>query len=208
MHALVINFNATFLFHSLLLVVNSSMKYQIYTKCIVLWDPELKFSSSWSFFNTCVKYMYWYDKTRSIIQRTSLNAIGTSLTSFNAIGTSLELFRQAEKPLGPLRQVEKKLSQLERKDRAMFRLLSTVSLKTNARLPNTKQACLNFNVLRSQGLALQLSHPHVYVNNSILQWIICLWNMYALHFFHENLLENVECLIYRMHMYKSHVCRN
>lgn len=108
MHALVINFNATFLFHSLLLVVNSSMKYQIYTKCIVLWDPELKFSSSWSFFNTCVKYMYWYDKTRSIIQRTSLNAIGTSLTSFNAIGTSLELFRQAEKPLGPLRQVEKK----------------------------------------------------------------------------------------------------
>lgn len=113
--------------------------------------------------------MYWYDKTRSIIQRTSLNAIGTSLTSFNAIETSLELFRQAEKPLGPLRQVEKKLSQLERKDRAMFRLLSTVSLKTNARLPNTKQACLNSNVLRSQGLALQLSHPHVYVNNSILQ---------------------------------------
>lgn len=149
MHALVINFNATFLFRSLLLVVNSSMKYQIYTKCIVLWYTELKFSSSWSFFNTCVKYMYWYDKTRSIIQRTSFKAIETSLPSFNAIGTSLRLFRQAEKPLRPLRQVEKKLAQLERKDRAMFRLLSTVSIKTNARLPNTKQACLNSIVILS-----------------------------------------------------------
>lgn len=69
MHALAINFNATFLFRSLLLVVNSSMKYQIYTKCIVLWYTELKFSSSWSFFETCVKYMYWYYKTLSIIQR-------------------------------------------------------------------------------------------------------------------------------------------
>lgn len=103
---------------------------------------------------------------------------------------------------------KKKLSQLDRKDRAMFRLLSTVSLKTNARLPNTKQACLNSNVLRSQGLALQLSHLLVHVNDSILQWIICLWNIYTMHFFHENLQENVECLIYRIHMYKSHVCRN
>lgn len=88
----------------------------------------------------------------------SFNAIGTSLTSFNAIGTSLGLFRQAEKPLGPLRQVEKKLSQLDRKDRAMFRLLSTVSLKTNARLPNTKQACLNSDVI-SAGFDLTTIPP-------------------------------------------------
>lgn len=220
-NVLAIHFNATFLFRSLLLVVNSSMKYQIYTKCIILWDPELKFSSSWSFFNTCVKYMYWYYKTRSIIQRNwniapiiqrNLNIAPIIQRNWNIahiiqrnlnIARTFPSSRETARPFTPSR--EKTFSTWQKWPSDVPIAFNCV-IKNKFTFTKHQASMLKFLMCFAGFDLTTIQHickwQYITVNHMSLEYI------YTLHFFHENLQENVECLIYRIHMYKSHVCRN